>query len=179
MKNNYNKHATSTKLGEINIRNIVAADTVYLKQYLNSPSVLRWFPMSNTKEIEDSVNVWQTFARRGSAFAIEKNYTPLGFSLTYINHYAKLKHQALFAIIVGEPYQNQGIGSLLLQYVIQTAKDDFNLEILHLEVYEHNPAYRLYTRFGFKEFGRHEKFLKEKDGSYHTKISMQLDLTTL
>ncbi|NGX26957.1 MAG: hypothetical protein K940chlam6_00884, partial [Chlamydiae bacterium] len=48
-------------------------------------------------------------------------------------------------------------------------------EMLHLEVYETNPAINLYRRLGFTEFGIQKKFIKE-DGRYMGKIFMERPL---
>ena len=52
------------------------------------------------------------------------------------------------------------------------AKEEFHIELLHLEVYEGNPAIRLYERFGFVKYGEHPHFIKE-EGRYLSKILMQ------
>ena len=57
----------------------------------------------------------------------------------------------------------------------KAAKNHFKIEILHLEVYQGNPAIRLYERLGFKEFGRQPKFIKI-GGEYLDKIMMQKEL---
>ncbi|HSX04724.1 MAG TPA: GNAT family protein, partial [Rhabdochlamydiaceae bacterium] len=59
--------------------------------------------------------------------------------------------------------------------LMKLAKEKFNIELLHLEVYEHNPAVRLYKRLGFKEFGIQRHFIKEDD-KYVGKIYMQRNL---
>ena len=78
---------------------------------------------------------------------------PCGMANLYIQPYRKLAHTCLFAIIVKEDMRGKGIGKAMLDYVMEHAKTRFNIEILHLEVYEGNPAKRLYERAGFTEFG--------------------------
>lgn len=160
----------------VNIRVMVDADIFYLKQWLMDPVVLGWFPMSNLTEVEDALKVWQHYARQNSAFAIEMDGIPCGVANLYVQPYEKLKHQSLFAIVVGAQHRGKGIGTKLLEYVMREAKETFGIKLLHLEVYEGNPAERLYERLGFKKYGEHKKFLKEADGSYGTKILMQKEL---
>ena len=59
---------------------------------------------------------------------------------------------------------------------MREAKNTFGIRLLHLEVYEGNPAANLYYRLGFRKYGEHKKFLKEANGSYGTKILMQMEL---
>jgi len=53
------------------------------------------------------------------------------------------------------------------------AKERFKIEFLHLEVYEGNPAIRLYQRLGFEQYGFQRQFVKDEDGKYLGKILMQ------
>ena len=58
---------------------------------------------------------------------------------------------------------------------MKLAKNKFHIEVLHLEVYEGNPAKKLYDRLGFVQFGCHDHFIKEEQG-YLQKIFMQKQL---
>ncbi len=164
---------------EVQFRVMCDADLFYLKKWLLDPVVIGWFPMSNLQEVEDALKVWQTYARLGSVFTAEVNGVPCGVANLYLQPYEKLKNQCLFAIVVGEEHRGKGIGTRLLKHIMHEAKHKFGIRNLHLEVYEGNPAYNLYKRLGFKEYGKHERFLKEADGSYHSKISMQIDLNSV
>lgn len=164
---------------EINIRVMVDADLFFLTEWLMDPVVLGWFPMSNLTEVQDASKVWQAYARKNAAFTIEVNGAPAGMAIVYVNTYEKLKHQSLFAIVIGEKYRGKGVGTKLLKYIMKEARDTFGIFLFHLEVYHGNPAYNLYQRLGFREYGKHEKFLKEADGKYAAKVLMQVDLRTL
>lgn len=164
---------------ELHARVMVDADLFFLTEWLMDPVVLGWFPMSNLKEVQDASKVWQIYARKNAAFTVEVNGAPAGMAIVYVNTYEKIKHQSLFAIVVGEKYRGKGVGAYLLKYIMKKARDEFGIWLLHLEVYQDNPAYRLYHRLGFREYGKHEKFLKEADGRYETKVMMQIDLNTV
>ena len=90
----------------------------------------------------------------------------------YIQAYEKLKHTCLFSIIVQKDQRGYGIGGLLMEKLMELAQEKFNISILHLEVYEGNPARKMYAKLGFTEFGRQERFIKEKN-TYLAKIFMQ------
>ena len=162
---------------EITFRVMVDADIFQLTEWLMDPVVLGWFPMSNLKEVQDATKIWQAYARKNASFTVEVNGKPAGMAIVYVNPFEKLKYQSLFAIVVGKEYRGKGVGSLLLKYIMKQARDTFGIKLFHLEVYEGNPAYRLYLRHGFVEYGRHERFLKKADGTYDAKIHMQIDLT--
>jgi len=155
-----------------NIRYMVPEDAPLLKQWLLEPGVLRWFPMINEREIDDAVRVWVSYSKLQAGLTIEVDGTPRGMANLYLQPYKKLKHQCLFSIIVGEGHRGKGIGTILLDNLKRHAKDTFHIELLHLEVYEGNPAIRLYERSGFVEYGRHPDFLHAY-GHYQSKILMQ------
>jgi putative acetyltransferase len=148
-------------------------DGTHLKSWLLAPGILKWFPICNEREVDDAVHFWLSYIRFGCAITIEQNKEPIGMCTLYLPFLEKIKHQCLFVICVTPKARNQGIGSALLTYMMEMAKRDYHIEILQLEVYEGNPALRLYERLGFEVIGTHPNFLKEEDGNYRTKIFMQ------
>lgn len=146
-----------------------------LIQWLDSKEVLRNFPMTNMVEIEDAVQIWLSYTQLNAAISCEVDGKLAGMSVLYLQLFEKMKHQCLFAITTAPEYRGKGVGSKLLEYTMGHARETLHLEKLHLEVYEGNPAYRLYQRMGFTEYGRHENFLKDGD-EYITKIVMEKDL---
>jgi RimJ/RimL family protein N-acetyltransferase len=84
------------------------------------------------------------------------------------------RHSASFGMSVALEERNKGIGSALLNYLIQWAKSTNILLRLELEVYEHNtPALHLYQKSNFREEGRKRRaFLHE--GSFIDSLLMAL-----
>lgn len=138
-------------------------DGKYLKSWLSDPSVENWFPMADTVEVDDAVVRWIAFHRYKCSLTVVKDGVPCGIATLYLQPYRKLAHQCEFGIIVGHDYRNQGIGSYLMSSIMHLAKHNFKIELLHLQVYAENPAIHLYKRFGFKEFGRQEGWIKDGD----------------
>lgn len=160
----------------VTFRPTETADLEYYKSWLQQPGVLDGFPMSDKREIDDAVSLWHQYIARGSSITALYKKTPVGAANLYIHDVEKLKHQSLFVILVDEKYRGQGIGTLLLKELKKLGKQKFGLEILHLEVYENNPAIRMYERLGFKQYGRHPRYLKDKNGKYFDKILMETKL---
>ncbi|MDR3624342.1 MAG: N-acetyltransferase [Chlamydiales bacterium] len=157
---------------DIIIRYTENEDAPFLKNWLEEPGVLRWFPMQDPLELEDAIKHWIGFSRyKCSLTAVDKG-VPCGLSTLYLMPYRKVAHQCLFSIIVEKEHRRKGVGTLLLNNIIHLAKEQFRLDYLYLEVYEGNPAITLYDKFGFKEVGRQPHFIKE-DGEYLGKIIME------
>ena len=159
-------------MDEVKIRVTIKEDGEFLKKWLSDKDILRWFPMCNEMEIDDAIRIWLAFSKVNASLTALINDKPVGSALLYVQSMEKIKHHSLFAIIVDPKFRNKGIGTKLINELIKIAKNDFKLEFLNLEVYENNPAKRLYDRFGFKVFGIQKKCLKE-DGKYLNKIMMQ------
>lgn len=88
----------------------------------------------------------------------------------------RISHQADLAISVKKKHWNIGIGSLLMKFIIDFAKENGQTEILHLGVRSDNVnALNLYKKMGFIEIGKYEKFFKI-NGEYFDEILMNLYL---
>ncbi|GAB4234219.1 MAG: hypothetical protein Tsb0021_13480 [Chlamydiales bacterium] len=152
-------------------------DGKYLKEWLSHPSVNRWFPMCTDEENTDAVARWIIFHRYKCSLTAVMHGVPCGITTLYLQPYRKLTHQCEFGIIVSHQFRNNRVGSVLLECLMKLARENFNIEVLHLQVYAENPAIRLYKRFGFREFGRQTHFIKEGDSkkgnSYVGRILME------
>lgn len=158
---------------QLTVRNSEESDLVLLKKWLLEPGILRWFPMVNEYEVDDAIRIWKSYIPKRSAFTMTYRDIPCGMVVLYLNSATKTAHQTLFAIIVDESYRKMGIGTSLMTHVIRQAKENFKIELLHLEVYEGNPGISLYEKLGFTQYGVHPRFLKEPSGEYLAKILMQ------
>ena len=159
----------------IQFRRCQPEDGIPLKEWLDHPDILRYFPMDNTFEVDDAVRIWLSYSQLNAALSCEVDGQLAGMVVYYLQALTKLKHHCLFAIINSPDFRGKGVGTRFLEEIIRHAKEELHLEKLHLEVYEGNAAQKLYERFGFVEYGRHEKFLK-KGNEYITKIVMEKEL---
>jgi RimJ/RimL family protein N-acetyltransferase len=157
-----NQQGKQIPLG-VEIRYTEPGDAASLKAWLVHPSVKHWFPMVDEMEIDDAVMRWIAFYRYQCSLTVTKDGVPCGLATLYLQPYRKLAHQCEFGIIVGTDYRNMGIGTYLMNNILHLAKEKFKIELIHLQVYAENPAMNLYKRFGFKEFGRQERWIKEED----------------
>ncbi len=156
----------------LTIRYTVPQDAEWLKKWLMDPSVRDAFPMSSETEIDDAVRRWISFSRIRSSLTVEMDGRPVGLATLYIQAYKRLAHQTEFGVIVAPEYRNRSIGSFLLSSIMRLAKHHFHIELIHLQVYQDNPAIRLYERFGFREFGCQTHWIKDGD-QYVGRIFME------
>lgn len=157
---------------EVSVRYTEMSDAPFLKEWLSEPGILRWFPMVDAVEVEDAVKHWIGFSRFKCSLTAVYDGVPCGLTTLYLMPYRKVSHQCLFSIVVAKEFRGKGIGTLLLNNLIHMAKEQFHLTVLYLEVYDGNPAYSLYQKFGFKEVGFQQYFIRE-DGEYLGKRIME------
>jgi putative acetyltransferase len=162
------------KRDELSFRSITEEDMPTLASWVNDEKILKWCPMTNEpRELQDSLRVWTSYAKMGAGVTILYKGKPCGMANLYIQACKKLKHQCLFSMIVEESFRGRGIGGYLMDELFRVAKEKFNVEMMHLEVYEGNPAIYLYKKKGFVEYGKEPHFVKNSDGKYCAKIMMQ------
>ncbi|MBB64954.1 MAG: GNAT family N-acetyltransferase [Waddliaceae bacterium] len=158
---------------QLSIRFTVPEDAVPMRKWFDEPGILRQYPCEKPSEIDDTVKRWISFYRYSASLTAVIGDEVVGITSLYLWPYTKLRHQCQFGIIVDQAHRGKGVGTALLTSLMHVAKENFNIELLHLEVYKGNPAYRLYKRLGFKEFGRQSHWIKEADGTYVGRIFME------
>ena len=73
----------------------------------------------------------------------------------------RLKHRGEFGITVLRSHQGRGIGTALMEKILEFARDVAENEIVSLEVRSDNAAaIHLYEKLGFRKVGRFEGYLK-------------------
>ncbi len=157
---------------DFDLRFTYVTDLPYLKEWLQSPGMLHWFPMQEEKEVDDAAQCWVGFSRYSCSLTGVIGEEPCAMGTLFLMPYRKLAHHCLIKIIVAPKWQRQGIGSSLLKNLKHLAKTQFRQELVHMEVFEGNPMIELLKKFDFHEFARQEKFVKE-NGIYYTRILLE------
>lgn len=81
-------------------------------------------------------------------------------------------HRAYLGIGIQKDYCNLGLGSEMLSYALQYAKQN-GFEQIELGVFSDNErAIHLYEKKGFQKYGRYPRAYKLKDGSYRDEVIM-------
>jgi RimJ/RimL family protein N-acetyltransferase len=159
----------------LTFRYSIPEDVLPMKEWFSDPEVYSWFPMDGELEIDDGAKRWLSFGQIKSSLTAELNGVPCGIATLYLQAYKRILHQSELGIIVGTGFRDKGIGTFLMKALIQLAKKQFHIELLHLQVYSGNPALNFYKRLGFKEFGKQTHWIKEKN-KYVGRIFMELPI---
>jgi ribosomal-protein-alanine acetyltransferase len=152
MSDNLKEQTLNTFANHITICKMCDKDLLYLKENL----------------ITEFDNFWnyeilkQEFLNTNTTYIVAKqNETIVGFAgiLTIIDE------ANIMNIVTKKDKRNLGIGTLLLQNLIQISKEQ-NLNSVTLEVNEHNiPAIKLYEKFNFTKVGLRKKYYNNTDSA--------------
>ncbi len=89
----------------------------------------------------------------------------------------KLQHTGMIGMGIHTQWQNQGVGTYLIQNVLDWAGNNDFISLIWLEVYATNQAgIALYQKMGFKEVGRIDAFFHENE-KFIDKITMIINLS--
>lgn len=101
--------------------------------------------------------------------------TVVGNAIVERNRVARYSHRAEISITVLRDFWGKGIGTRLMQMMIDFAKES-GIEILYLEARADNArAISLYEKFGFKSIGTYKGFFKIEN-QYFDAVLMTLKL---
>ena len=69
----------------LDIRYTFVTDISYLREWINHPAVLKWFPVSTEKEVEDAIQCWIGFCRWSCSLTATINHTPCAIGTLFPN----------------------------------------------------------------------------------------------
>lgn len=93
-------------------------------------------------------------------------------SLNGMGDKRRIQHRSSLAIALKKEFCNLGIGTAMMQYLEELARQ-IGYEQIELEVVEGNDSAKLlYEKCGFIETGKHVRALKYDDGSYRDEFIM-------
>ena len=149
---------------------VMSTETIYVLSYPEEMIVNLEEEITFIKNIRESANRYMIAAFVGDELA--------GTAQINIHTKIKTKHRANLGIGLLEKFCNLGLGSQMIDYLIEIAQDK-GCELLELEVIQGNHrAIALYERKGFARFGERKRGIRLKDGSYLSEYLMYKDLTS-
>ncbi len=161
-----------TDTPDYDIRYSKKEDLPDLVEWISHKEMMRWYPVSNAKEIEDMTKNWIGFSRFGASLTAEYQKRPVGIATLFLMPYLKLVHHSLLYFIVDPEMRGQGIATSIVKNVTHLGKTYFRLEKIHLETYEGCPGLSILKKGGYEEIFRQARFVKE-GGAYLDRIVVE------
>ncbi|HFE9682902.1 TPA: N-acetyltransferase family protein [Clostridium perfringens] len=155
----------------LKIRDIEIEDYKEISKIRKMPGVMENI-LSNKDEEEESIK--EKTINRGKNqywYVAEENGKVIGLGILMNHGNLRKKHVGVITLMVNSDYQNKGVGSLLMDKLINLS-ESLNIIRLELCVFRDNyKAINLYKKFGFKEEGIKVKSAL-KNGEYIDEIMM-------
>ena len=155
----------------LRIRDIKIEDYKEISKIRKMPGVKENI-LSNKDEEEESIK--EKIINRGKNqywYVAEENGKVIGLGILMNHGNLRKKHVGVITLMVNSDYQNKGVGSLLMDKLINLS-ESLNIIRLELCVFRDNyKAINLYKKFGFKEEGIKVKSAL-KNGEYIDEIMM-------
>lgn len=155
----------------LRIRDIKIEDYKEISKIRKMPGVMENI-LSNKDEEEELIK--EKIINRGKNqywYVAEENGKVIGLGILINHGNLRKKHVGVITLMVNSDYQNKGVGSLLMDKLINLS-ESINIIRLELCVFRDNyKAINLYKKFGFKEEGIKVKSAL-KNGEYIDEIMM-------
>lgn len=155
----------------LKIRDIKIEDYKEISKIRKMPGVME--NILSNKDEEDEL-IKEKIINRGNNqywYVAEEDGKVLGLGILMNHGNLRKKHVGVITLMVNSDYQNKGIGSLLMDKLINLS-ESLNIIRLELCVFRDNyKAINLYKKFGFKEEGINIKSAL-KNGEYADEIIM-------
>ncbi|MDU5882024.1 MAG: GNAT family N-acetyltransferase [Clostridium perfringens] len=155
----------------LRIRDIKIEDYKEISKIRKMPGVMENI-LSNKDEKEELIK--EKIINKGKNqywYVAEENGKVIGLGILMNHGNLRKKHVGVITLMVNSDYQNKGVGSLLMDKLINLS-ESLNIIRLELCVFRDNyKAINLYKKFGFKEEGIKVKSAL-KNGEYIDEIMM-------
>ena len=155
----------------LRIRDIMIEDYKEISKIRKMPRVMENI-LSNKDEEEELIK--EKIINRGKNqywYVAEENGKVIGLGILMNHGNLRKKHVGVITLMVNSDYQNKGVGSLLMDKLINLS-ESLNIIRLELCVFRDNyKAINLYNKFGFKEEGIKVKSAL-KNGEYIDEVMM-------
>lgn len=165
------------------LRSPCPEDAETLLDYLRQTSAETHFLMRDADEfsmtVEDEAAFLNRVASNPRGFmlaAFDGGEAVANCSIFPISEVRKACHRGSFAIAVKQKYCECGLGTLLLQYALEQAKE-LGYTQVELGVYADNPrAKHVYEKLGFREMGVIPNAFRLADGTFRDEVQMVIHL---
>ena len=157
------KMEDATKM--IDFLKVTATETNFLVKYPEEVNI--------TIEQEEGILQWFNESERDLMIIAEVDGEVMGnCSFGAVGKKMKIRHRCAMGIALYEKAWGLGIGTALLELLIESAKE-YGYEQMELEVVARNErAIALYENLGFEKYGVVPNAMKYKDGTYDDRIVM-------
>lgn len=148
---------------------ITSGETDFMLRYPDEISFTEEREIAFLKNIEESADSVMVSAFVDGELAANGGLNP-------VIPLEKCRHRAEFGVSVKKAFWSLGIGSAILEAVIDCAKSAGYKQLELDVVAENERGLALYKKYGFAVYGKNEKAFKLRDGSYRALYLMSVEI---
>lgn len=150
-------------MDKISVRYFRLTDLLLLRRWISQSKGS--FGKSFIQELRYAVvHFFRAKYGRGRIFTALIDGQPVGVINVRMDVWKREGGQTMFDIVVSSDHRGKGIGSFLISHAEKYAKRVLRASLMCLDVFEGNPAARLYERLGYQEGGFIPNYLKDGRG---------------
>ena len=160
---------------KVRLRAVRDDDLPFCLRVANDPDLRGWLrferPMTESQERSWIAHLDDARQRVWIIEALPEG-RPVG--LVSLDDWAHVARHAELGVALLEPAERgHGLGEEAIRLALRHGFEEMNLQRVHLNVHEDNPARRLYARLGFREEGRQRRHVFKR-GAFRDLLAMGL-----
>jgi RimJ/RimL family protein N-acetyltransferase len=160
-----------------NIREANQKDAKAIKRIVNSVASEKYYVVPDSSREDWHETIREIKSRNGLTIVAEIDDKTVGMAYLARGKFEKNRHVAFLGITILKEHRRVGIGTAMMNYLIEWAKKQEGLEKISLDVFSTNePAINLYRKLGFEVEGTSKRQYKI-EGEYVDEVTMGKFLT--
>lgn len=152
------------------------SDEASLLEWMKDDEIRKWYPPSTFQDCLMWVKNWIGFSRFRASLTATYESNPIGIATIFLMPYVKVAHQCMMYMCVKPEFQRKKVGFSLLKNICHLATTRFQLEFMHIEVFEGCPIIPLVQKYDFYEVFRQNEFVLFDDEGYKARIVLEREL---
>jgi RimJ/RimL family protein N-acetyltransferase len=136
-------------------------DAVAIKNIVNSVASEKYYVVPERSREDWDEAIREIKNRKGLIIIAQANEKTVGMAHLVRGKFEKNKHVAFLGIIISKEFRRIGVGTAMMNYIMEWAKKQKGLEKISLTAFSTNEtAINLYRTFGFETEGTSKKQYK-------------------
>ena len=118
---------------EFDIRYSEMKDAFTLSKWLEEEKNMHWLPISDAREKDFFIKNWIYYFRKGASLTATVDDKVCGIATLFLMYYKKVSHHCIFYMVMSDEYKGREVEKSLLKNILNSAKNYFHLEMIHIE----------------------------------------------
>ena len=154
------------------LRDANETDAKAIRDIVDSVASEKWYIVPESSREDWDKTIQEIRSRKGRVMVAEVNGSTVGMAYLVGGKFEKDRHVAFLGITILKGFRRMGIGTAMMNQLVEWAKSQAGLEKISLKVFSTNtPAINMYRKLGFEVEGTSKRQYKI-EGQYIDEITM-------